>query len=122
MQDKNGTEIRTGDIVKVDNAYSKCDNGYWLVTRSPGDKGWSGKYHSLTKVGKNGKISYAKRNLSSWPICSYLNSRFKRMEVNAYNKENATIEVLAHIDIDNPLLFEKDNVDHIKYINWRANG
>lgn len=122
MQDKNGTEIRTGDIVKVDNAYSKCDNGYWLVTWSPGDKGWSGKYHSLTKVGKTGKISYAKRNLSSWPISCYSNSRFKRMEVNAYNKENATIEVLAHIDIDNPRLFEKDNVDHIEYINWRANG
>ena len=37
MVDKNGVEMKTGDIVRVSGAYFKNDNGLWFIERSPGD-------------------------------------------------------------------------------------
>ena len=42
MLDKNGVEIKTGDIVEISGAYFKNDNGLYFVTHSPGDPTWSG--------------------------------------------------------------------------------
>ena len=60
MLDKNGVELRTGQIVKITGAYFKNDNGLYFVTHSPGDPGWCGSNYSLTKISKAGKISKAK--------------------------------------------------------------
>lgn len=43
MLDKNGVEIKTGDIVEISGAYFKNDNGLYFVTHSPGDPTWSGR-------------------------------------------------------------------------------
>lgn len=93
MLDKNGVEIKTGQVVKITGAYFKNDNGLYFVTRSPGDPGWCGSDHSLTKISKAGKISKAKYNLCFWPIISTVSDRFKSAEARAWNKEHAQIEV-----------------------------
>ncbi len=110
MTDKNGTEIRTGDIVQITGAYFKNDNALYFVYRSPGDCGWLGKYLSLHKISKRGKISTAKNNLCSWPIAIYTNDHFRRAEGNAWNSENATIEVIHGIDREEVAsLFEEES-------------
>ena len=55
MLDKNGIEIKTGDIVEITGAYFKNDNGLYYVEHSAGDPDWSGSDHSLRKISKRGK-------------------------------------------------------------------
>ena len=54
MLDKNGVEIKTGDIVEISGAYFKNDNGLYFVTHSPGDPTWSGRDYSLKRISKYG--------------------------------------------------------------------
>lgn len=54
MVDKNGVEMKTGDIVRVSGAYFKNDNGLWFIERSPGDPSWCGGSYSLMKLKRNG--------------------------------------------------------------------
>lgn len=98
MLDKNGMEIKTGDVVEISGAYFKNDNGLYFVAHSPGDPGWSGSDHSLQKISKTGKLSTAKHNLCFWPIMITTNSWAKRAEAKSWNKEHATIEVRTDID------------------------
>lgn len=98
MFDKNGIEIKTGDIVKIEGAYFKNDNGFWFVENSDGDPNWSGRDHSLRKISKRGKISTASRNLCFWPIMITTNSWEKRALAKSWNAEHATIEVVKDID------------------------
>lgn len=98
MLDKNGREIKSGDVVKISNAYFKNDNGYWLVENSPGDPGWCGKDHCLKKISKKGKISVAKYSTCFWPIMICISDRFKAAEAREWNREHAEIEVVDDID------------------------
>lgn len=98
MQDKNGREMKTGDIVKIDGAYFKNDNGFYYISRTPGDPSWCGSDYSLHKISKRGKISTAKYNLAFWPLVSFCSDRSKNYAANEHNKANATIEVVFDID------------------------
>lgn len=93
MLDKNGVEIKTGDIVEITGAFFKSDNGLYFVQHSPGDPSWSGRDHSLKRISKSGKISKAKHNLCFWPICVFVSDREKTAKAHQWNKEHATIEV-----------------------------
>lgn len=93
MQDKNGTEIKTGDIVKISGAYFKNDNGLYFVTASPGDPCWCGSGHSLKRISKAGKISTAKHSVCFWPISVFINNRAKAAEARQWNEEHAEIEI-----------------------------
>lgn len=68
MLDKNGVEIKTGQVVEITGAYFKRDNGLYFVIHSPGDPGWYSPDYSLMRILKSGKISMAKNNLGVWPI------------------------------------------------------
>lgn len=98
MLDKNGIEIKTGDVVEITGAYFKSDNGLYYVNRSAGDAGWYGNYHSLHRIAKSGKISTASGATRSWPISIHTNDYMKRIEGNAWNAERATIEVKTGIN------------------------
>lgn len=63
MVDKNGVEMKTGDVVLISGAFFKNDNGLWFIERSPGDPSWCGSSYSLTKLKRNGQPSTAKYNL-----------------------------------------------------------
>ena len=95
MFDKNGVEIKTGMVVRIEGAYFKNDNGLYMVEHSAGDPNWLGNYHSLTRILKSGKLSTAKNRLCSYPISIFTNDRFLRKMAMDHNVANATIEVVA---------------------------
>lgn len=97
MTSKN-IELKTGDIVKIENAYFKSDNGLYFVTNCPGDVNWLGDNYYLKKICKNGKLSKAKYSTCFWPLCSYVNDRKKAAEANTWNKENATIAKIDNVN------------------------
>ena len=99
MLDKNGIELKTGQIVKVEGGYFKNNNGTFVIRYSPLDPSWNGNYYSLKKCNKEGKESEAKYNLSSWPLASYVNSRDKAIAAKEHNKVNATIEVVGEVKV-----------------------
>ena len=94
MFDRNGVEIKTGDIVKVEGGFFKKDNGLFVVKNVPGDPSWSGSDISLTKISNGGKISKAKHRTAFFPIFVTVSDYFKRCEAKAWNEEHATIEVV----------------------------
>lgn len=93
MLDKNGIEMKTGDIVEITGAFFKNDNGLYFVESSPGDPSWSGKDYCLKKISKAGKISTAKYNICFWPITTFVSDRAKTVKARQWNREHATIEV-----------------------------
>lgn len=111
MKDKNGRTMRTGDIVKIENAYFKNDNGYYFIAHSPGDASWSGLDYSLKKIGKRGKISTAKYNLALWPLSSYCTDPRKNWAADEHNKDNATIEIVDCIDNAEVIAHFKEEVE-----------
>lgn len=122
MFDKNGIEIKTGNIVEVSGAFFKNDNGLYFVEHSPGDPGWSGRDHCLKKISKSGKISTAKKNICFWPISVFVSSRAKSAEAKSWNAEHATIEVKTIENMDEVaahFLEEASSMDkEIKRMEW----
>ena len=98
MMDKNGREIRTGDVVRVTNAYFKTDNALYYVKYSPGDCSWSGDDYCLNKIHKDGTISTTKYNTAFWPLVITCNDRTKRAIAWDWNREHAEIEVIDTVD------------------------
>ena len=94
MNDKNGKELRCGDIVLISNAYFKNDNGYWFVEQDGHNKAYSSGPDSLTlqKVGKTGKVSTCKGHIAFWPLISFCSDYQKNVAARAWNLEHATIE------------------------------
>ena len=92
--DCNNRAIRTGDLVRISNAYNKTSNGIFIVTRTPGDPSWLGRDLSLLKVTNAGTPSAAKYRVTSWPLVSFVSGRVKRAIADGWNAKNATIEVL----------------------------
>lgn len=92
MNEFKGNEFKTGDVVRIQNAYFKNDNGLYFVEHSPGDPSWCGRDYCLRKVSKTGKPSTAKYNLCFWPISSCVSNYQKNVEARVWNRENATIE------------------------------
>jgi hypothetical protein len=99
MQDKNGIEIKTGDIVKIEGGYFKSDNGTFIVEHSPNDPSWDGLDYCLKKCNKKGEESDAKNSTAFWPIFITVSSREKTAAARRHNKENATIEIVGKVKI-----------------------
>jgi len=75
--DKNGKEIKTGDIVRIEGGYFKSDNGTFIVKHSPGDPNWNGSDYCLTKCNKKGEESNTKYSTAFWPLIVTINNREK---------------------------------------------
>lgn len=95
MKDKNGVEMKKGDVVVISGAYFKNDNGMWVVEHAPGDPDWFGSDYSLRKLNKDGSRSKAKNNICFWPIFITVSSYEKRLAAKAHNAKYAQIEVIA---------------------------
>ena len=113
MLDKNGIEIRTGDIVEVSGAYFKNDNGLYFVDNSPGDPTWSGSDYSLHKIGKTGKISTAKYSVAFWPLSCVCSDRAKNAAAREWNSEHAQIEVKLLANMAEVRQHFTDNADRL---------
>lgn len=92
MLDKNGRDIKMGDIVRVENGYFKNSNGLFFVEGENKNSLW------LVKIAKNGKISVNSKASQSWPLKSYCGDRSKNHEASAHNKANATIELVEDVN------------------------
>jgi len=97
--DKNGKEIKTGHIVKIEGGFFKADNGTFLVKHAPGDPSWSGSDYSLRKCNKKGVESEAKYSTAFWPLMVTVNSREKYYAAKQHNKEHATIEIIGSVKV-----------------------
>ena len=121
MFDKNGHEIKTGDIVEITGAYFKNDNGLYFVDNSPGDPNWSGKDHCLHKISKTGRISKAKYNICFWPIMNTVSNWANRCEANAWNTEHAQIEVKTIKNMEEVAQHFEDKAEEMtEQIKWEA--
>ena len=98
MTDKNNVTMKTGDIVRIENAYFKNDNGYYYIEHTPGDPSWCGGDYSLHKIGKRGKISTASYSIAFWPLSAFCSDRAKNAASHEHNEKYATIEVVYDID------------------------
>jgi len=96
--DKNGRLIQCGDIVKIENAFFKNDNGYWWVEQDGSNPAYSGTGLTLTKIGKRGKISTAKHNLAFWPLTAFCSDHMKNAMAHEHNRKHATIEITTEVD------------------------
>lgn len=94
MNDKNGREIRTGDIVKIDGGYFKTSNGIFYVSNLDTERSlW------LHRVKKNGEICVdSASSTQSWPLSSYCSDPRKNAEARKHNAEHVTIEVVENVN------------------------
>lgn len=92
--DKHHDQIRTGAVVRISNAYFKSDNGLWVVVHSAGDPCWTGNDLCLKKLRRDGKLSETKYNINFWPLNAVVSDREKTAAANAWNRENAEIEIV----------------------------
>jgi len=100
MVDKNGIEIRTGDVVRVSNAYFKCDNGVYFVDNSPGDPSWIGNDYSLHRIKRNGELATGKNRVAFWPLAAFTSDRSKNAAAREWNREHAEIEIIKFDKIE----------------------
>ena len=94
MFDKNGREIQTGDIVKIEGGYFKTSNGSFYVSSLDNERRlW------LHRVKKNGEICVdSASSTQSWPLSSYCSDPRKNAEAKKHNAEHVTIEVVDDIN------------------------
>ena len=96
MLDKNGFEIMTGNVVRIDGAYVKKNNGLWFVESAEGDSLWSGDSYTLRKINKSGKVSVTE-DICFWPMLHFCNNSQKNREAYRHDQEYATIEVIHDV-------------------------
>ena len=92
--DKNGKEMKKGDIVEIKNGFFKADNGLFRVEHAPGDPNWLGADWCLKRVNKNGTDSKSKHSTAFWPLMATTNNYQKNSEAKKHNAQFATIEII----------------------------
>jgi len=102
MLDKNGVRIHAGDIVRVEGGFFKNDNGLFFIMQDGTNPGYLSNDTEVTmsRIGKNGKLSTAKYALAFFPLKAFCNDRSKREQARAWNAEHATIEVVGGVNKD----------------------
>lgn len=100
MNDKNGIRINAGDIVRIEGAFFKNDNGLYFVEQDGTNPGYLADDREVTlkKICRNGKISTGKYNICFFPIKAFVNDKMKCAEAIRWNKAHATIEIVYNID------------------------
>lgn len=88
MQDKNGKEIEAGMVVEISGAWSKPDNGRFLVDHVYRDGGFW-----LKKLGAKGQL--LKDAGRSWPLKCYASDWKLCCKIDAHNEANATVVVIS---------------------------
>lgn len=123
--DKHNTEILTGCVVRISNAYFKSDNGLWLVVHAAGDPCWAGNDLCLYKLRRDGKLSETKYHINFWPLSSVVSDREKTAAANAWNREHAEIEIIepkTYKYIGEYFLREAENADRQAEFIERGHG
>lgn len=115
MKDKNGKEMRTGDIVKVSGAYTKRHNGYFVIEHTPGDVSWLGEDYSLQRLKKNGEYSNGSYTTQFWPLSYFSNNRTHNSLAREHDSKNATIEIVENVNTEFIIAnFEEESENSLK--------
>lgn len=126
MQDRNGKELLCGDIVRISGAYFGVDNALYFVEQDGHNpaNGATVDCITLLKVGKTGKVSAGKYKVAFWPLTNFVNSREKRAEAEAWNREHATIEKVETVDNSDVLAYLEAEAkkDRENAEGWRRRG
>jgi hypothetical protein len=88
MQDMNGKEIEAGMVVEISGAWSKSDNGRFLVDHVYRDGGFW-----IKKLGTRGQL--LKTTGRSWPLRCYSSNWELRCRIDAHNDANAKVVVVS---------------------------
>jgi hypothetical protein len=88
MLDLTGKEIKAGMVVVIRGAWSKSDNGKFLVERVYRDGGFW-----MKKLGAKGQL--LKDAGRGWPLKCYANDWKTCYKIDAHNESNATVEVVS---------------------------
>lgn len=83
---KEDMNFMKGDIVKVENAYTKRHNGLYVVTNVI----CNGRYY-LHKVNKSGELSISNYSTCMWPLAYYSYNRGRNAAAKEWDSEHATI-------------------------------
>jgi hypothetical protein len=94
MQDKNGKEIKVGDVVVISGGYFKADNGRFRVEHVPGEGNWLGKECNLRRIKRDGTYSAGKYTIAFWPLSVTVGGYEKYRAAMKHNAENAQIEIV----------------------------
>ena len=88
MLDKNGREIRTGDIVQVSGAYFKNSNGLFLVTSAEDTPNYT-EYRRIFKIAELKRESWLARHMvaDNKKATGCMNA-LKQMENGGYQDKN----------------------------------
>lgn len=108
MVDKNGIELRLGDIVKTSGTYFTSDSGYWFVSSVSWDSVW------LRKIGKRGNISSSRNSTGSWPPSYYCSDSSKNHAAWEHDKDHAEIELVRDIPAFAVLDHFQTEADHYR--------
>lgn len=120
MLDKNGFEMRTGDVVRISGAYFKNDNGLYFIDHSPGDPSWSGRDYGLKKILRNGNMSKSKYSTGFWPIAVFTNDYTKNAQAKKHNAENACIEIVRGLPVAGREAHFNEEIETAEYWRERA--
>lgn len=91
--DVNGAALQAGDAVRISGAAFKCDNGYYFVSRVPGDPSWLGHDVSLVKIKRSGDLTTrGDHAVRFWPLMSFCSDSRKNAAADAWNADHAVIE------------------------------
>lgn len=119
-------EAKTGDIIRISGAYSKNDNGLFVVIHSFGDADWNGceGEYWIEKLKKNGEISTAKYIGTFYPLHSYSNNREYVRKSSEWNEQNVVVEVVEGVNTSYIIDYFKNKADQAKkqkeYYNIRG--
>jgi hypothetical protein len=106
-QDKNGIDLRTGQIVKIEGGFFKRDNGLFVIKHSPNDPQWGGNDYCIYKCNKKGIESKSKYATAFYPLMVTVNSREQYLLAKEHNKINVTIEVVGEVNV-REVIYEVD--------------
>jgi len=125
IMDIHSVEIMTGDIVRIDNAYFKTDNGLYFVSDKEGDPSTCGTGLTLRKVCRNGEVSTTKHNIAFWPLMHFCNDRTKRALADDWDEANATIEIVnKNVSVAGVVKWFRDEADKLATAleHWKWDG
>jgi hypothetical protein len=118
MMDKNGIELKVGQIVKIEGGFFKADNGLFRISHAPENENWSGTDYCLKKVNKDFSDSKSKYSTAFFPLMVTVSKRETRLQAREHNKTNATIEVVGSVKIykikeTHDTWSVRDNIDYV---------
>lgn len=125
MNDKNGIELRTGQIVEITGGFFKADNGRFAIVETITGEGENGcwQQYSLRKVTKKNEFAITKYTQAFWPIAPNKNGYETKKKADAHNKEHAQIEVvdeMENVEIKSEIAFYEIAIKYGRYKEWQS--